>query len=172
MNHFWIRIWIRHFYPLIAYKLSKSLIPTLSRQSKPFMDPEVEVTEIILTKREHPVLHKMKLMNFFLFRCVIFDLLDADRDPLTWLNPDPEHCLTPKNPNSLRDWSRICYSGMSRICRELPREKNPEQCRSKKSLCLCSSLCAHRFTQTTLVWLKRLLCYGKLCERLIGEHAI
>jgi hypothetical protein len=50
-------------------------------------------------KRELPALQKMKVMNFFLCLCVIFDLLDLDpdcksgpdTDPGTPLNPDPEH---------------------------------------------------------------------------------
>ncbi len=40
-------------------------------------------------KREHPALHNMKFLNFFLLLWVIFALLDPDTDALTWLNPDP-----------------------------------------------------------------------------------
>jgi hypothetical protein len=53
-------------------------------------------------KREHPALQKIKFMNFFLFLCVIFTLLDPDLDyesgswdPIeSGYNPDldPQHC--------------------------------------------------------------------------------
>jgi hypothetical protein len=41
-------------------------------------------------KREHPALQKIKFINFFLYVCVIFALLDPDTDPGTPLNPDPD----------------------------------------------------------------------------------
>ncbi len=35
----------------------------------------------------------MKFLNSFIFLWVIFALLVLDRDPLTYLDPDPKHCL-------------------------------------------------------------------------------
>ncbi len=45
-------------------------------------------------KREHPLLKKMKILDFFLFLWVIFALLDPDPDPATKINadPDPKPC--------------------------------------------------------------------------------
>jgi hypothetical protein len=40
-------------------------------------------------KREHPVLKNMKILDFFLFLCVSFALLDPDPDPATQINVDP-----------------------------------------------------------------------------------
>jgi hypothetical protein len=42
-------------------------------------------------KREHPVLKNMKILDLFLFLCVIFALLDPDPDPdpATQINADP-----------------------------------------------------------------------------------
>jgi hypothetical protein len=40
-------------------------------------------------KREHPVLKNMKILDFFLFLWVIFNLLDPDPDPATQINADP-----------------------------------------------------------------------------------
>jgi hypothetical protein len=40
-------------------------------------------------KREHPALHKMKNLSFFLFFGVIFALLDPDPDPAVQINSDP-----------------------------------------------------------------------------------
>jgi hypothetical protein len=37
-------------------------------------------------KKEHPVLKNMKILDFFLFLCVIFALLDPDPDPATQIN--------------------------------------------------------------------------------------
>ncbi len=37
-----------------------------------------------LSKREHPALHNMKILNFFLFFWVIFALLGPDPDPQPW----------------------------------------------------------------------------------------
>jgi hypothetical protein len=45
-------------------------------------------------KREHPILQKIKFINFFLFLWVIFALLDPD--PVLWtslsLDPDLQPC--------------------------------------------------------------------------------
>jgi hypothetical protein len=47
-------------------------------------------------KREHPVLKNMKILDFFLFLCVIFALLDPDPDPATQINADPDTDPDPK----------------------------------------------------------------------------
>jgi hypothetical protein len=41
-------------------------------------------------KREHPVLKNMKILDFFLFLWVVFDLLDPDPDPSTQIIADPD----------------------------------------------------------------------------------
>ncbi len=57
-------------------------------------------------KREHPAIQNMKFRNFYLFLCVIFALMDRIwipyPDPLTWLNPDPEHCFLSWNKEMSR----------------------------------------------------------------------
>ncbi len=83
----WIRIrhnkWIRIFlWSKIAIYLSVGLSQLQEKTS--------------VLKREHPVLKKIKFINF-LFLTVIFALLDRDKDPGTPLttdtypNPDPQH---------------------------------------------------------------------------------
>jgi hypothetical protein len=45
------------------------------------------IGEALALKREHTTLRNMKFLNFFLFRWVMFALLDPEPEP------DPKHCF-------------------------------------------------------------------------------
>jgi hypothetical protein len=55
----------------------------------PYRTPKLQEKPSAL-KIEHPALQNMKILYFFLFFWVIFDLLDPDPDPATQINADPD----------------------------------------------------------------------------------